>query len=125
MSKINTEEAKWDAKNQFLGHYGAFIFSPENLKEERILLHWEGMMDASKELDEEEIERCKYIAKSLNDLHGIGFFESSVSEKEEIINNLTNDYKKMLGILRDSKIDGGPIFTYKYSITEKKPKGFA
>ena len=125
MTEKQSKKDNWDAKNQFLAHYGAFIFSPENLKEERILLHWEGMMDASEELDEEEIETCKYIAKSLNDLHGIGFFESSVSEKEEIINDLTNDYKKMLGVLRDSKIDGGPIFTYKYSITEKKPKGFA
>ena len=126
MSKINTKEAKWDAKMQFLAHYGAIIFRPEILKEERILLHWEGMMDASEELDEEEIETTKYIARSLNDLDGIGFFESSVSDKEQIINDLTNDYKKMLGVLKDSKLDGGPIFTYTGgSITEKKPKGFA
>jgi len=126
MSKINTEEAKWNAKMQFLAHYGAFIFRPENLKEEQILCHWEGMKDTSEELDEEEIETAKYIARTLNDLDGIGFFESSVSDKEQIINDLTNDYKKMLGVLKDSKLDSGPIFTYKGgSITEKKPKGFA
>ena len=126
MSKINKEEAKWDAKMQFLAHYGAIIFRPENLKEEQILCHWEGMKDASEELDEEDIETAKYIARTLNDLDGIGFFESSVNDKEQIINDLTNDYKKMLGVLKDSKLDGGPIFTYKGgSITEKKPKGFA
>lgn len=122
MSKINIKQANWDAKMQFLAHYGAITFKPENLKEEQILCHWKGMQDASEELDEEELNTSKYIARLLNDLDGIDFFGSSVIEKQEIINGLTNDYKKMLGVLKDNKYDGGHIFTFG---TGEKPQGFA
>ena len=59
-----------------------------------------------------------------NGASGMYFFVENgvLAAKKSIELYNRNDYKKMLGVLKDNKYDGGHIFTFG---TGEKPKGFA
>jgi len=87
------------AKQKFSANYGAISYNPEMLTENQILAAWKGMLEASKDLNEEEIETSKAIARAMNDLSDWEFFDKTDDQREEIRLALVDEYESTLEIV--------------------------
>ena len=92
------------AKQKFSANYGAISYNPEMLTENQILAAWKGMLEASKDLNEEEIETSKAIARAMNDLSDWEFFDKGKTDdqREEIRLALVDEYESMLDIVSEA-----------------------